>query len=175
MILVRPWCRRYQREMRDLPAKPRLLQVLCLLVFAVASAPESAAEVSFTRDEVTIWTADGGRHRFAVELALNPAQRAQGLMFRTRMAPDAGMLFVYPTEEPVAMWMKNTHLPLDMLFIRSDGRIVTIVEETVPFSLETISSGPAVKAVLELNAGTVARLGIKPGDVVVHPTLRAKP
>ena len=175
MILVRRQSRRYQQAMREFVARLRILQLLCLLLFVVAPAPESAAEVRFDSDELTIWTADGGRHRFAVELALNPAQRAQGLMFRTRMAADAGMLFVYPTEEPVAMWMKNTHLPLDMLFIRGDGRIVNIVEGTVPFSLETIPSGQAVKAVLELNAGTVARLDIKPGDLVVHPTLRGKP
>ena len=90
-------------------------------------------------------------------------------MFRRELAPDAGMLFDFKEVEPVAMWMKDTYLPLDMLFIARDGRIVHIAERTVPFSLATISSGEPVLAVLELNSGTASRLKIKPGDRVIHP------
>lgn len=106
-------------------------------------------------------------HRFTVELALSPRQQAQGLMFRRRLAADAGMLFVYPTPRIITMWMRNTYIPLDMMFIGPDGRIVRIAERTRPMSTETISSGRPALAVLEVNAGTAARLGIRSGDRVI--------
>jgi uncharacterized membrane protein (UPF0127 family) len=90
-------------------------------------------------------------------------------MYRRRMARDAGMLFLYKRSAPVQMWMKNTLIPLDMIFIAADGRIVTITERAVPRSLETISSGVPVIAVLELNGGTVSRLKIAVGDRIFHP------
>ena len=121
---------------------------------------------------LVIRTADGGEHRFTVELASTPEERAQGLMFRKALAPDAGMLFDFKELGPVAMWMKNTVIPLDMLFIGRDGRIVRIAERTVPLSLTPIPSGEPVLAVLELNSGTAARLGVRPGDRVVHPILQ---
>src|SRR5262249_29729412 len=107
-------------------------------------------------------------HRFTVELARTSEERAVGLMFRTAMAPERGMLFAYDREQPVSMWMKNTFIPLDMLFIRADGRIANIAEWTTPRSLDEIASKGPVKAVLELNGGTAARLGLKPGDQVRH-------
>jgi hypothetical protein len=85
------------------------------------------------------------------------------------------MLFVYGKEWEIAMWMKNTVIPLDMLFIKGDGRIVEIAERTVPFSLETISAGQPVVGVLEVNGGTVARLGIRRGDRVLHPVFSGAP
>jgi uncharacterized protein len=106
------------------------------------------------------------RHTFTVELASKPDERAVGLMFRTEMAADRGMLFDYDREQPVSMWMKNTFIPLDMLFIRADGRIANIAEWTTPRSLDEVASKGPVKAVLELNGGTAARLGLKPGDRV---------
>jgi hypothetical protein len=109
-----------------------------------------------------------GRHRFTVEVARSSGQHARGLMFRRRMALDAGMLFLYKRAAPVQMWMKNTLFPLDMIFIAADGRIVRIAERAVPRSLETISSGVPVIAVLELNGGTVSRLKIAVGDRIVH-------
>ena len=138
---------------------------------ALGGAERSAAQLrlqTFERDQVAIETEDGSRHRFEVELALNGEQQAQGLMYRRGLADDAGMLFLYGREWPVSMWMKNTFIPLDMLFIAGDGRIVWIVERTVPNSLETISSGQPVAGVLEVNGGTVARLGIQPGDRVLY-------
>ena len=89
-------------------------------------------------------------------------------MYRRSLADDAGMLFVYGSEGMVSMWMRNTFIPLDMLFIAGDGRIVRIAERTVPQSLETISSGRPVIGVLEVNGGTAARLGIQPGDRVLY-------
>ena len=118
---------------------------------------------------LVIRTADGSEHRFTVELASTSEERARGLMFRKALAPDAGMLFDFKELGPVAMWMKDTLIPLDMLFIARDGRIVRVAERTVPLSLTPIPSGEPVLAVLEVNSGTTARLGIKPGDRVVHP------
>lgn len=90
-------------------------------------------------------------------------------MYRSEMAADAGMLFDFAKSGPVSMWMKNTLIPLDMLFIRSDGTIATIAERTVPHSLVPIESGEPVLAVLELNGGVCARLGIREGDKALHP------
>ena len=115
----------------------------------------------------------GQRHKFMVEVARNSNERATGLMFRTEMAPDAGMLFDYDREQPVSMWMKNTFIPLDMLFIRADGRIANIAEWTTPRSLDEVASKGPVKAVLELNGGTAARLGLKAGDRVRHALFQA--
>jgi uncharacterized membrane protein (UPF0127 family) len=115
-----------------------------------------------------------GTHRFMVELADTPERRAVGLMHRQSMPADHGMLFDFKADASVAMWMRNTRIPLDMLFIARDGRIVNIAERAVPFSETTIPSKGPVRAVLELNGGTSARLGIKPGDRVTHPMFRAE-
>ena len=93
-------------------------------------------------------------------------------MFRRSLAPDGGMLFIYPTERTISMWMRNTLIPLDMVFIAADGRIVKVAQRTVPMSLATISSGGPAKAVLEVNGGTAARLGLEPGGRVVHPAFQ---
>ena len=110
-----------------------------------------------------------GSHRFTVEVARTARQHATGLMFRRRMDPGSGMLFLYRTSQPVTMWMKNTFIPLDMLFVAADGRIVRIAQRTVPHSIQTVPSGGPVIAVLELNGGTAERLGIRTGDRIVHP------
>jgi uncharacterized membrane protein (UPF0127 family) len=114
----------------------------------------------------------GQRQGFQVEVARNDADRAQGLMFRRSMPADRGMLFDFGRVEPVAMWMQNTYLSLDMLFIRPDGTIARIAANTEPLSTRTIPSGEPILAVLELNAGTAARLGIRAGDRVEHPLFR---
>lgn len=118
------------------------------------------------RVPLTIETAAGVRHAFQVEVADTDQERGQGLMYRREMAPDHGMLFVFDRPHRVTMWMKNTPLPLDMLFIGADGRIVDIHERTVPFSLDTIAAGRRSLYVLELNGGTVDRLGLAVGDRV---------
>ena len=113
-----------------------------------------------------------GSARFTVEVADTASERSQGLMNRPSMAKSAGMLFVYEDENDVMMWMKNTYLPLDMLFLNSEGKIVYIEENTTPLSTRTISSGRNVIGVLELNAGTALRLGIKAGDIANHHLLQ---
>lgn len=114
---------------------------------------------------------ESGAHRFSVELARTPAERARGLMFRSHLPADAGMLFLYESDQPIQMWMKDTPIPLDMLFLAGDGRIVDIAERAVPHSLAVIASDGPARAVLEVNGGTAARLGIRPGDRVRHPAL----
>ena len=139
---------------------------------ALAAMPAAGQRrlAKFARSSLVIRS--GGReHRFSVEIARTPREHSQGLMFRRRMAADAGMLFVYDPPRPVSMWMRNTYLPLDMFFIAPDGRISHIVERTVPLSEENIPSRGTVRAVLELNAGTAARLGIEPGATVFAPAL----
>ena len=136
---------------------------------------EAGDLAAFDRGELVIETAGGAQHDFVIELALNRQQQAQGLMYRRELGARAGMLFVYRPAQEVSMWMKNTLIPLDMLFIESDGRIAKIVERTVPLSLASIASDRPVSGVLELNAGTAARLGIQPGDRVLHPAFDMAP
>ena len=144
----------------------RRLHLFPLIVAMWLAAPALAgAEVELS--ELVIVSATG-RHAFMVELADTREERALGLMFRRSLDSDRGMLFDYRRTQAAGMWMKNTYLPLDMLFIAADGRVVNISENTVPGSLDTVASDGPVRAVLELNAGTVARLGIAPGDRIVH-------
>ncbi len=142
-------------------------------LFAQPAEAEGLPRIVFPTDEVVI-RSQSGEHRFVVEVARSPDQRSRGLMFRRSMPPDAGMLFDFLEEVPVSMWMKNTIIPLDMLFFDSTGRIVRIEERTVPLSLTVISSGVPVRGVLEVNAGTVARLGIRPGDRVIYKAFEQK-
>ena len=148
-------------------AVSRLLLIGLLCLSGTAASAQSGL-ATFERETLTIVTREGDEHSFTVEMALDPKQQAQGLMFRREMAADAGMLFIYQPSREAVMWMQNTFLPLDMLFIKSDGRIVKIVERTVPQSTKRIPSGEPITGVLELNGGTVSRLGIKEGDRVEH-------
>ncbi|WP_373006274.1 DUF192 domain-containing protein [Hyphomonas sp.] len=107
-------------------------------------------------------------HRFTVELADDADEIRTGLMNRAEMAPNAGMLFDFGQPREASMWMKNTLIPLDMLFVAPDGKVIAIARNAVPGSLRTISPGVPVKAVLELNGGRCAALGIEPGDIVQH-------
>ena len=120
-------------------------------------------------------TTGAGPQRFQVEVARTDADRAQGLMYRRNMSPERGMLFDFKRVEPVSMWMQNTYLSLDMLFIRPDGSIARVAENAEPLSTATISSGEPVLAVLELVAGSAKRLGIKAGDKVEHPLFARRP
>jgi uncharacterized protein len=148
----------------------RTLLWLCLFLVADSGAAAAAAALqSFQTASLTIVGADGARHRFTVELALTPAQQEQGLMFRTALAPDAGMLFDFQRPIMATMWMHDTAIPLDMLFVDAKGKIVNIEQRTVPESDAIISAAAPVRAVIELNGGTAARLGIAAGDRVLYP------
>ena len=149
---------------------PRVLKRLglsapvALFLFAVASV--AALSAGFDSELLTIRTRTGQEHRFTVELAVSADQRQQGLMNRDEMSADRGMLFDFGVTRRVYMWMKNTYLPLDMIFIGPDGRIETIKADTLPLSEEIIDSHAPVRFVLELNGGTAERLGISAGDMV---------
>ncbi|MGQ0446668.1 MAG: DUF192 domain-containing protein [Beijerinckiaceae bacterium] len=119
-------------------------------------------------ERLAIVTASG-THEFSVEVMRGGPQLARGLMFRRYLPQDRGMLFDFATERPVTMWMKNTFLPLDMIFIGRAGKIVGLAENTEPLSKKIIHSGAPAYAVLEVNAGTAARIGLRIGDSVRHP------
>ncbi len=120
-------------------------------------------------------TTVSGTYRYAVEIADSPQKRSQGLMYRRQLAPDRGMLFLYRRDQPVSMWMRNTYVALDMIFIRADGVIHHVHSDAEPLSEALIRSHGDVRAVLEVNAGESARIGVKPGDMARHPLLNAGP
>jgi uncharacterized protein len=134
-----------------------------LLVACLGSGHANAQNL----EKLTLVTASG-RHDFQVEVMRTPDERAKGLMFRRFMPADRGMLFDFQRVEPVAMWMQNTYIPLDMIFIRADGSVARIAERTEPLSTRTIPSGEPVLSVLELNGGIAEKIGLKPGDKVEH-------
>ncbi|MBB4266735.1 DUF192 domain-containing protein [Roseospira visakhapatnamensis] len=131
-----------------------------------AAAP---SPIPFPTSRVAVVTHDGRRYVFTVEVARTPTQRARGLMYRRRLAPDHGMLFDFGGIGARAMWMKNTYVALDILFLENDGRIWSIAAETTPLSEAILPAQGPIRAALELNAGTCRLLGIEVGDVVEHP------
>lgn len=161
----------------------RMNFLLCAAVAAaglIACSPQAGAEAAARPEAATpavhpvsglaivpLTVASGTtRHRFKAEVADTPQAQARGLMFRTELAPDEAMIFPREVAEPARFWMKNTPLPLDIIFIGPDGRIANIAAMTVPYSLDGVESdGPAI-AVLEIAGGRAAELGIKPGDKV---------
>lgn len=146
----------------------RLLLAAPFALAAGAALAQNSGDIQFQRSTLLIET--GGRQlKFDVELALNDAERARGLMFREKLGPYDGMLFDFFQEAPVSFWMKNTLIPLDMLFIAADGTIRSIHANAVPHSTDPIPSKFPVRAVLEINGGSARMLGIKPGDKVKHP------
>ena len=149
-----------------LPSRSGAVLAFALLACLVASELRAqAAEALTIRSK-------NGSHAFSVEVARTDADRTQGLMYRRSMPQDHGMLFNFGEPQPITMWMKNTYLPLDMVFIRADGTIARIARNTEPLSTRISPSGEPVPAVLELNAGVTARLGIEPGDRVEHPLFK---
>lgn len=140
---------------------------IIVLAVVIGSLAGTAGAGSAAFEPLSIKTKTA-THAFEVELAVTADEQRKGLMYRRTMPANAGMLFVYDNGSRVTMWMSNTYIPLDMLFIAADGRITRIVERTVPLSTELIGSGGPVRAVLELNGGTASRLGIAVGDKVRH-------
>ncbi|WP_157994180.1 DUF192 domain-containing protein [Peristeroidobacter agariperforans] len=140
------------------------------------AAPEVTAkdlDRAFERDTLQIATPDARLHRFNTWIADDDQRRQRGLMFIRQLRPDDSMLFIYPQPMTVAMWMKNTYVPLDILFVAADGKVIHIAQNTEPLSLKTIESGGIVLGVVELPAGTAARLKITPGAQVIHAALSA--
>lgn len=144
------------------------LRLLAFVFFAALTPIVSVAAEAASPNRLAVVTATGA-HNFKVEVMRTRAELEKGLMFRRQMAPDVGMLFDFGAPQDVSMWMKNTYLPLDMLFIGPDGKVVSVAENAVPMSETIISSGGPITGVLELNAGTAKRIGVRPGDLVRHP------
>jgi uncharacterized membrane protein (UPF0127 family) len=127
---------------------------------------QTGPQPELAKESLVIVTRDGVEHRFSVELAIGPDQQRTGLMFRASVPEDGGMLFDWGRPQESQMWMKNTLVPLDMVFINADGTIRSIAERTVPHSLAAIASHGQVRATLELAGGTTERLGVVVGDTV---------
>ncbi|MES2035544.1 MAG: DUF192 domain-containing protein [Pseudomonadota bacterium] len=132
-----------------------------------ADTPEAAARPDAVFEPLTIDTAKGPV-AFQVEIADDEAERERGLMYRTALAPDRGMLFAFEGPAPRAFWMKNTYIPLDIIYIGADGRIVSIVANAEPFNETPLPSGAPALGVLEIYGGRAAQLGLKAGDRVHH-------
>ena len=144
------------------------ISLLCLLGCLLAlDASKVLSEVSFPQSEIVIISRSGD-HKFIVDIATTPSQRQLGLMFRQHMRPNHGMLFNFGEAKLISMWMKNTLISLDMLFVDSDGTILQIEQKTTPLSLDKISGTLPAMSVIELNAGVTAKLGIFEGDQVIH-------
>jgi uncharacterized membrane protein (UPF0127 family) len=154
----------------------RLIAVVAMLVAWPLSVAWAEQAMILPVDPAPL-VVDTGKEQvsFKVEIADDGSERSRGLMFRTEMPADHGMLFVFQMQQPLAFWMKNTALPLDLVFIDSKGQIKAVLPGT-PFSEAPISPGPGVPVqyVLELNHGTAARLGIDPGDMIRHPLIDEK-
>lgn len=145
-----------------------VLAVLMALAIPVGAArAQQDVPVNYS-SPLVITTADGARHDFMVEVVQSGPARTQGLMFRNSMPAEAGMLFLFPDSTERYFWMKNTLIPLDIVFIQGNGTIHHIHEGAKPLDLTPIPSNGPVSVVLELNAGTVQALGIKAGDRVLH-------
>lgn len=156
-----------------------LIAGLALLTFAAcaptapAQAPEpvAAAATEAVLEPLTVVT-DRGRTLFQVEIADTEAERSRGLMFRSSLADDRGMLFDFQPARPVSFWMKNTWIPLDIIFLDVKGRVLNIARETTPYSEAPIPSEGTARAVLEIRGGRAEELGLKPGDLIVHRIFR---
>jgi hypothetical protein len=144
------------------------MKLVAAFVFSALLALSAGLSQAANKSVVEIVTKTGV-HSFSVEVVDNDADRAQGLMHRRSLPEGTGMLFDFHREQDVSFWMQNTYIPLDMIFIRADGRIHRIAENTVPLSLEQVPSRGPVRGVLEVIAGTSRKLGIAPGDRVAHP------
>ncbi|MDP1987375.1 DUF192 domain-containing protein [Phenylobacterium sp.] len=150
-----------------LPRRAFLAGLSALAVPGLATPSLAIAKTATALEPLSILTSRGPVS-FQVEVAADDAARARGLMYRKSLAPDRGMLFDFHTPRPVAFWMRNTYISLDMIFIRNDGRIRSIARNTTPMSEEGVPSGGPVRAVLELVGGRAAEIGALPGDRVRH-------
>lgn len=151
----------------------KLLWITAALVLAVfvlwAGFQPFADDKAFPQGTLDILHADGSKAAFKVEIATTPQQQELGLMYRKHLDANRGMIFVWPDEQIINMWMKNTEIPLDMLFVTRDGKISKIIANAVPYDLTTLSSDAPVKAVIEIGGGEAEHQHIKTGDRIVYP------
>ena len=147
-------------------ARARLWMFVATAVVLYAIAGHGARAASVQTLEIAT---KSGVQVFSVEMATTEQEKETGLMYRKELADGKGMLFDFSPAQEVSMWMKNTYIPLDMIFIRADGRILRIAENTEPLSTKIIPSRGLAKGVLEVIGGTAKKYGIEPGDRVAHP------
>ncbi len=152
----------------------KLPRIAAMGGFAAILAVGAAAWASASDTSTAMLTTEKGRFAIEVEVADTPDTRQTGLMNRESLPDDSGMLFVFDETRPVDMWMKNTLIPLDMLFLDESGRVVRIGANAQPLSLALVSSGEPVRYVLELNGGAAAQYGAKPGSRLEHPAIPAR-
>ncbi|WP_112941750.1 MULTISPECIES: DUF192 domain-containing protein [unclassified Rhizobium] len=149
----------------------RIRSAFWALFFMLALPAFAQSVVKFDKEPLVIETTAGQKYNFTVEIADTNEQRQRGLMYRQDMAADAGMIFDFGASKRVQMWMENTVLPLDMLFVDRAGIVRGVKQNAVPYSRDIIDSVSPVKYVIELNAGAAAKLGLKAGDRVTSPTI----
>jgi len=153
----------------------RVLRWTAFLFFGLLWVASPAPPANSQARQLTLEIATkSGVHPFSVEIVDNDADRAKGLMYRKELPEGKGMLFDFQREQEVSFWMQNTYIPLDMLFIRGDGTILRIAENTEPLSTRMIPSGGPVRGVLEVIGGTARKFGIAPGDRVAHPMFKGR-
>ncbi len=157
------------RERAQFGCALSFLFVVCIMAFLGSTS----ADAGMRKDRLTVVT-ETGRHEFAIEVAETEADKALGLMYRTSLDRRAGMLFAYKKPFEITMWMKNTYISLDMIFIRPDGIVHRIARRTEPFSEAVIASRGDVSAVLEVIAGVADEIGLKPGDRIEHAVFGTK-
>ena len=150
------------------------MRVLVWVTFVVLGLWVSASPTAPAGQQTIEIASKSGVHSFAVEIADNEAEREKGLMYRKELPEGRGMLFDFHRDQEVSFWMRNTYIPLDMIFIRGDGQIQRIEENTEPLSDRLIPSGGPVRAVLEVTGGTARKLGIAPGDRVAAPIFNVR-
>ena len=158
--------------LRGFVARMAVVALACVTSIAFAQEPTHEPLSAFPRSALSIQS-EGQSHKFEVWVADTPSRREQGLMYVVTLQPMTGMLFVFPQPRAVSMWMKNTRISLDMLFVSAEGRVIRIAPKTKPQSLATISSMGLVTGVIEIAGGEAQRLGIRTGDRVIHPAFGA--
>ena len=149
-----------------------LAAVFAVLFLFSWNTGQLSAQDATKREALTLVTSSG-EHKFNVEIAATRDQHSRGLMFRRSMDPAHGMLFVYKDVQYVSMWMRNTYITLDMIFIRADGKVHRIEKSTEPLSERVIESGDKVLGVLEVKGGTASRINLKPGNVIRHSLFKS--
>ena len=150
-------------------ATGRVRSALCGLALVLWAG--AGAQAACAPESVDLRTPSGSVLRFTIELADTPAERAKGLMFRESLPRSAGMLFLFERPQVASFWMRNTLIPLDMIFVGADGTVTHVHSEAVPGDLTPIRGGDGIQSVLEINGGLARRLGIVPGSVLRHPAL----
>ncbi len=146
----------------------KIFRVICAALFGVVAG---AASAEMCRDDVAMLRSDAGTARFRVEVADDKAERAQGLMNRETLSMSAGMLFIYPEPQRVGFWMKNTLIPLDMIFLDETGTVKKVHHEAQPLDETPIMGGSGILAVLEINGGLSRKIGISEGWMMRHPAI----